>query len=124
MPWGWVEWIMIVSGLLTITMVRAAVAPKSTMESMFGASIEDPLGEIIVRNWGVLVTLVGLSLVYGGFSGTVQVPILLVAGASKLAFIGLVFVHGRRYLRNSVGYAIAVDSVFVVLFGAVILTRM
>jgi hypothetical protein len=115
---------MIVSGLLTITMVRAAVAPKSTMESMFGASIEDPLGEIVVRNWGVLVTLVGLSLVYGGFSGTVQVPILLVAGASKLAFIGLVFIHGRRYLRNSVAYAIAVDSVFVVLFGAIILTRM
>lgn len=120
---GWVEWIMIVSGLLTITMVRAAISPRATLESMFGASIEGPLAEILVRNWGVLVTLVGVALVYGGWFSVSQVPILIVAGASKLAFVGLVLIHGRAYLGKPVGQAVAVDSVFVLLFLLIVLAR-
>ncbi len=42
--------------------------------------------------------------------------ILIVAGLSKIVFIGLVLVYGREYLGHQVGIAICVDSVMVVLF--------
>jgi hypothetical protein len=117
------DWIMIASGILTATMVQAAIAPRAAMISLFGEALEGPLADLVVRNWGILITLVGLALVYGGWTGTSQVPILLGAGASKIAFIALVLAHGRRYLRRQAGIAIGVDAVFVVLYAAILAGR-
>ena len=41
---------------------------------------------------------------------------LIVAGASKIAFIALVLSQGGRYLGYQAGIAIAIDAVWVVLF--------
>ncbi|WP_210249651.1 hypothetical protein [Neomesorhizobium albiziae] len=111
---------MIASGLITASMVQAVFAPRAALQSMFGEAIEGPLAEIVVRNWGVLITLVGIALIYGGISSSHTVPILLFAGASKLAFIALVLAQGRRYLSQRAGVAIAIDAVFVLLFGLIL----
>ena len=44
MPWilGATKWIMLVSGLLTCTMLYAAIDPRAAMASTFGESIENP----------------------------------------------------------------------------------
>ena len=34
---------------------------------MFGATLEGPLAEIVVRNWGILIALIGGMLIYGAF---------------------------------------------------------
>ena len=44
------KWIMLVSGLLTSTMVYAALAPQSALYSIFGSTLDGPLAEIVVRN--------------------------------------------------------------------------
>jgi hypothetical protein len=111
-----IRWIMLVSGALTCTMIYAAVAPQSALRSTFGEVLEGPLAEIIVRNWGALITLVGAMLIYGAFSPKSRPLVLCVAGLSKLVFIGLVLVHGAQYLRQQAGVAIAVDLVMVVFF--------
>ena len=54
-----IKWIMLVSGLLTSTMIYAAIAPRAAMLSTFGEALDGPLTEIIVRNWGVLIALIG-----------------------------------------------------------------
>jgi hypothetical protein len=41
---------------------------------------------------------------------------LLVATASKIAFIALVLVFGRQFLQFQVGTALIVDSIMVALF--------
>lgn len=51
------KWIMLVSGVLTCTMIYAAIDPRAAVLSMFGETLEGPLAEIMVRNWGVLVAL-------------------------------------------------------------------
>jgi hypothetical protein len=122
---GWmvagIKWIMLVSGLLTFTMIYAAIAPQAALQSTFGESLEGPLAEIVVRNWGVLVALVGAMLVYGAFHPPVRKLVLVVAGSSKLAYIGLVLAHGGQYLRGGLGASIAVDAVMVVLFALYLL---
>jgi hypothetical protein len=47
--------------------------------------------------------------------------VLIVAGASKLAFIALVLSHGGRYLGHQAGIAIAVDAVWIALFAIYLL---
>lgn len=111
-----IKWIMLVSGALTCTMVYAAIAPSEALRSTFGETLEGPLAEIIVRNWGALITLVGLFLIYGAYNPPLRGAALLIAGASKLIFVGLVLSHGGQFLGRPVGIAIAVDLVWVMLF--------
>lgn len=117
---GWIvagiKWVMLVSGVLTFTMVYAAIAPHAALRSTFGESLEGPLAEIVVRNWGVLIALVGAMLVYGAFNPPVRKLVLVVAGLSKLAFIGLVVTYGGRYLAGQLAASIGVDLVMVALF--------
>jgi hypothetical protein len=116
-----IRWIMLVSGALTCTMAYAAIAPQAALLSTFGESLEGPLAEIIVRNWGALITLVGAMLVYGAFNPPVRSLALTVAGVSKLVFIALVLSQGGRFLGYQAGIAIAIDLVWVVLFACYLL---
>jgi hypothetical protein len=111
-----IKWIMLVSGALTCTMVYAAIAPQAALHATFGETLDGPLAEVVVRNWGALITLVGLMLIGGAFNPPVRSLALAVAGASKLVFAGLVLAHGGRYLSQGAGIAIAIDLLWVVLF--------
>jgi hypothetical protein len=112
-----IRWIMILSGVLTSTMVYAAIAPEAALTATFGESLSGPLAHVVVRNWGALIALVGLMLIYGAFNPPVRPLVLTVAGVSKAVFIGLVLSQGGRYLGHQAGVAVAVDAVMVVVFG-------
>ena len=110
------KWVMLVSGALTCTMFYAAVAPQAALRSTFGESLAGPVAEIVVRNWGALIALVGAMLIYGAFAPRSRPLVLTVAALSKSIFIALVLVHGMQYLGRQAGVAVAVDSVMVLLF--------
>ncbi|MFO1321593.1 MAG: hypothetical protein U1F52_18440 [Burkholderiales bacterium] len=111
-----IKWVMLVSGVLTCTMIHAAIAPQAALRSTFGASLDGPLAEIVVRNWGALIALVGAMLIYGAFHPPVRALVLTVAGLSKLTFIVLLLLYGAQYLTRQAGISIAVDLLMVVLF--------
>ena len=110
--------VMLVSGALTLTMLQAAFAPDAALTSTFGATIDGPPAQVVARNWGVLIALMGGMLVYGAFRPHVRRMALTVAGLSKLAFIALVLAHGADFLAHQAGIAIVVDAVMVTLFAA------
>src|SRR5689334_5355763 len=97
------KWIMVVSGILTATMVYALIAPEAASQSTFGEALDDPTAKLVVRNWGALIALVGGMLIYGAFRPAVRSLVLIVAGASKAIFVGLVLSHGTRYLSQQAG---------------------
>lgn len=113
-----IKWIMLASGILTCSMIYAAIAPGAALTATFGETLDGPLAEVVVRNWGALITMVGLALIYGAFRPQVRPLVLTIAAASKLVFIALVLAQGSRYLGQQAGIAIAVDFVWVVLFVA------
>jgi len=124
MTWsGAIKWIMLVSGALTCTMVTAAFAPEETLQGMFGAAPEGPATELVVRNWGVLIGLMGLLLIYGAFHPPARTVALLVAGTSKAVFIALVLAHGDRFLSHQAGIGVAVDGLWVLLYAAYLVSR-
>ena len=110
--------IMIVSGVLTLTMIYAAIAPEAALRSTFGESLSGPVANIVVRNWGALIALMGGMLIYGARNPAVRPLILTVAGASKAIFIGLVLSHGGRFLGYQAGIAVVVDLLWVVVFAS------
>ena len=111
-----IKWIMLASGVLTSTMLYAAIAPGAALRSSFGETLEGPLAEIIVRNWGALIALVGAMMIYGAYDRPSRPLVLIVAGTSKLVFIALVLSHGARYVSHQAGVAVVVDLTTVALF--------
>jgi len=115
------KWIMVISGAVTCTMFYAAISPQPALQSTFGESIDGPVANIIVRNWGVLIGLTGGMLIYGAFNPSVRFFVLTVAGLSKIAFITLVLVAGRQFLDHQAGTAVIIDATQVTAFGLYIL---
>ncbi|WP_176451936.1 hypothetical protein [Rhodoferax sp. TH121] len=111
-----IKGIMLLSGVLTCTMLYAAIAPQAALSSQFGSSLQGPVAEVVVRSWAVLITLVGGMLLYGAYHPAQRPLVLAVAGTSKLAFVSLVLTQGGALLQHQAGIAVAVDSLFVLLY--------
>ncbi len=110
------KWVMLVSGLLTFTMLQALISPQASLQSNFGQTMESNLSEIIVRNWGALIGIVGIMLIYGAFRESVRRFVLVIAGSSKIVFILLVLTSKESYMRFGAGTAVIADSVIVTLY--------
>ena len=115
------KWVMLVSGLLTCTMLQAFISPQASLLSNFGQTIEGNLAEIIVRNWGALIGLVGIMLIYGAFTESVRRFVLVIAGSSKVIFILLILSSKESYLGFGAGTAVIADSIMVALYIAYLL---
>jgi hypothetical protein len=74
------------------------------------------MAEVVVRNWGVLIALIGAMLIYGAFNVSVRPLVLAVATAGKLTFRALVLTIGQQFLSYQAGVAVASDVLQVVLF--------
>src|SRR5688572_24940084 len=113
--------LMIVSGVLTLTMLYAAIAPEAALRSTFGESVGGPVADVVVRNWGALIALMGGMLIYAAGRPALRALTLTVAGASKAIFIALVLTHGGRFLGYQAGIAVIVDLIWVAVFVAYLL---
>ncbi len=108
-----IKWIMFVSGIGTLTMMATAIAPQLALPVLFGSTLEGPLAELVVRNWGVLVSLIGGMLIYGAYQKEVRIMVLSVAAMSKILFISLVISYGFGSRMFS---TLFFDAFFVLLF--------
>ena len=115
--------LMLVSGALTCTVLYAALFPAAALQSTFGEAVGGPAAEMVVRNWGVLIFLMGALLVRGAFDPAVRNVVLLAAGASKAVFIGLVLTGGPQFLSNGAAVPVVVDGLTVALFAAYLVSE-
>ncbi len=113
------KWVMLAGGLITLSMLLAAAAPRLTFQMMFGDAPEGPLALLLARSWGVLIGLTGGMLIWGAFHPEARTLVLLVAGASKLTFIALVL--GEPSYRAKSLVPLLVDGLLVALFAAYLL---
>ena len=111
-----IKWVMLASGLLTLTMFYGLFAPQAALESMFGASFNGTLENIVIRSWSALVGLIGAILIYGFFSQKNRVFSISVAAFSKVVFVSLVLLYGQEFL-GKVAPAIAMDCILIILSG-------
>ena len=110
-----IKWIMLASGVITCSMILSFVAPQAGLQATFGASIDGPIVQIVVRNWGALIAMVGGMLIYGAYVPVHRGLILTVASISKIIFIALILIHGSQFLSVAAP-ALVFDSVVVMLY--------
>lgn len=115
------QWVLLVCGLLTFSMIQAVFAPRATMRAYFGEALDSKAADLLVRNWGFLLAAGGVLLIYAAFMPDVRPLALIFVGATKLAFIALVLIAGRAFLKKQAGLAIAIDGVMVALFATYLL---
>jgi hypothetical protein len=94
------DWILIVCGALTATMLLPFIVPRFAFEKMFGEAADGPLGDLLMRNWGQLIFATGLLLIYAAYHDESRLPILLFVAFGKLTFATLVLSKGARYARK------------------------
>ncbi len=93
-----IKWIMLIAGLSTCSMIIAVIAPQNMLMGLFGATLTEPLANIVVRSWGFLIGLMGLLLIYGAFKSEARSLCIVIVGLSKIGFILLVLLYGAQYL--------------------------
>ncbi len=118
-----IKWIMIVAGVLTCTMFQAVLAPQAVLQSFFGETVPGAAADVVVRNWGALIGVTGLGLLYGAFNVKARATCLLFATTSKVVFIALVLGLNRAATAHQAGVAVVADAVMVVLFVAYLLAN-
>lgn len=115
------QWVLIVCGILTFSLIQAVIVPRATMRAYFGESPDSPAADMLMRNWGALVAAGGLLLVYAGFNPAIRPPVLIFVGAGKLAFILLIFSQAGRFLKGQALIAVIIDGLMIALFAAYLL---
>jgi hypothetical protein len=75
----------------------------------------------VVRNWGVLIFLMGVMLIHGAFHPAARPLVLIVAGISKVTFITLILTIGQPFLSHQAGIAVVSDVIQVALFAGYLL---
>jgi hypothetical protein len=113
------QWVLLVCGLLTLSMLQAVFAPRATMRAYFGEAPESKAADLLMRNWGMLVAAGGALLVYAAFTPAARETILVFVGATKAAFITLLLLAGG--FRGQAAVAVVVDGIMVGLFAAYLL---
>ena len=94
------DWVLIVCGALTATMLVPMIAPRLAFNYMFSEVADGPLGDLLTRNWGQMIFATGLLLIYAAFHEEARLPVLVFASFTKLTFAALVLSNGGRYARK------------------------
>ena len=108
------QWIMLVGGVLTFSMLQALFMPGAVMQAMFGEEPAGPAASLVVRNWGALIAGTGALLIYAAFVPEWRDFALIFATGSKLTFIALVLSLGLFARRAA--FAVVLDAILVAAF--------
>jgi hypothetical protein len=108
-----IDWVLIVSGLLTCSMLLMALAPRLAMRLTFGEDAPGPVANLIARSWGAMIFASGLMLIYAAWHAEARLPILLYSIVGKLGFIALALAEPR--VRRRAMPAVVIDLAIVAL---------
>ena len=110
-----IKWLLLIPGVITCSMIYAAIDPQGALMQTFGESISGPVAEIVVRNWGLLITMVGALMIYAAYRPQYRNLVIAIAVFGKLVFVALNLIYGQAYLAKS-GIAVIFDSVLIVIY--------
>ena len=116
-------WVFGSAGLITLSMLRAVVAPQAVLRDYFGERAESPGLLAIVRNWGAGIAACGGLLLAAAFVPDLRVAAAVFAIVTKLAFVALVLGPGRAAARRQARLAVVFDIAVIIALAAWLLLR-
>jgi hypothetical protein len=111
-----INWVLIVCGVLTTSMIFPMIAPRRAAKALFGEAAEGSLVALFARSWGQMISSIGLLLIYVAFNEAARMPVLVFAAVTKFTFVTLVIANGKLYARKLAMQIAVGDLIMVVLF--------
>ncbi len=108
-----IKYVLLLSGVFTLTMLYAAIAPEKALESFFGDTLSGNLSLLITRNWGMLIAINGGMLIYAAFKLEVRSLVLFVSIVSKSFFVILNIYYGYALIMI---FPVILDSILVIIY--------
>jgi hypothetical protein len=105
----------VVSGIATAGAILFFLMPRLGIRMLFGAEISDNVTVFLMRNWGLLVFLIGCLLVVAGYNPLIRVPIAVVAAAEKSVLVALLLAGAVKW-TPFLKIVAAVDGLFALLY--------
>lgn len=115
-----IELILMVTGVLTASMLLQFFAPVTMVRRNFGVELKDDVSIFLARHWGLLVFCFGVLLFMSAKNDAIRVPVMVAAGAEKIALIGFILAGPMKKHPSTLFIAIA-DSVMVLLYAGYLL---
>jgi hypothetical protein len=113
---SFIEWILIISGLITAgSGVVALLFPHFQLRSTYEVDHPASIAVFFVRHWGVLVFVVGCLIIYCAYAPAIRVPVLIAAVVEKFA-LGLLVFFGPVKRTSGMTTSAVVDGVFAILY--------
>ena len=104
-----IEWILIISGLITAGAgVVAFLFPHFQLRSTYGVENPASIAVFFVWHWGVMVFVVGCLIIYSAYAPAIRVPVLIAAAVEKFA-LGFLMFFGPVKRTSGMTTSAAVD---------------
>ncbi|HJV03584.1 MAG TPA: hypothetical protein VJ752_23815 [Burkholderiaceae bacterium] len=111
-----------ITGVATMGGAVLFLAPTLAL-NLIGMAVGDDTGRFFVRHWGMLVGCIGALMVYSAGRPALQMPVLCVATAEKLALVLMVVLGAGQPALAGLRPAAAFDLLCVLLYSAVLWRR-
>jgi hypothetical protein len=113
---SFIEWILIISGLITaVAGLVALLFPHFQLRSTYGVENPASIAVFFVMHWGVMVFVVGCLIIYSAYTPAIRVPVLIAAAFEKFA-LGLLVFFGPVRRTSGMTTSAVVDGVFAILY--------
>ena len=103
--------ILFLIGVVNILPVMVFFSPSQT-KKLYGITLEGETLSILMRHRGVLLSIVGIALIFAVFKSDYRIPAIVLAFISKITFIFLIW--------TSTNYATELNKVAWIDAGAII----
>ena len=107
--------IFVVTGGMTTGAIAFFLFPRFLLQRVFGVEEIGLAMTLITRHWGLLLSLLGVLLVYAAFEPSLRVSVMVVAIIEKVVFAGLVF-WGHLKKSDIAKFAAAGDGLMALLY--------
>jgi hypothetical protein len=104
---------LIIGGLLTSVPIIAAVVPKKAITGWLKLTWDEKY-VVLVRHWGILVTMVGISLICSIFVKPLLFPVMLFSTIQKVLMVTLIISYSKKAWIKSFRSIAVVDSLLAI----------
>lgn len=112
-----IEFILLVSGIVTMLGGLQFFAPRKLAKMNFGEEPASDAAVMMARHWGMLVLCFGALLILASKNEAIRQPVMIAAAVEKLALVGNIFATSLRKHPSALVIAIA-DTLMALLYVA------
>ncbi len=110
------EGILWVTGAITMLPLLQFLAPRLGLKLLYKVEVNDPVGLLFARHWGLLAFVLGALLFYAAGHPEIRRPVLFAAMVEKAGLVGLLAAQRKAPSAGGLRLTLAFDALCSLLY--------